>query len=144
MGDIVMNVLRISIAFLFSFFILSCDQKNTDEILREKIIGTWSASYPAEHNNDISAYGEGTYHADGTFRGWNKITFPDGTIKERSYYNSWEIKNRKLILTPKKKYDSPEMNSVIIDYIESIDEQTMILVNNKGEKLIRKRIDKIN
>jgi len=144
MGEIVMNVLRICIAFLFSLFILSCEQKSTDELLREKIIGTWSANHPSRHSNDISAYGEGTYYSDGTFRGWNKITFPDGTIKESSYYESWEIKDHKLILTPKKKYDSPEMNSVMIDHIESIDEQTMILVNDKGEKLTRKRIDKIN
>lgn len=139
-----MNNLRISIAFLFSIFILSCEQKSTDDILKEKIIGTWSASYPARHSNDISAYGEGTYYADGTFKGWNKITFPDGTIEERSYYESWEIKDHKLILTPKKEYEIPEMNTVIVDHIQSIDEQTMILVNDKGEKLTRKRVDKIN
>ncbi|MBD3668888.1 MAG: hypothetical protein HUJ16_13050 [Kangiella sp.] len=139
-----MNNLRISIAFLFSIFILSCEQKSTDDILKEKIIGTWSASYPARHSNDISAYGEGTYYADGTFKGWNKITFPDGTIEESSYYESWEIKDHKLILTPKKEYEIPEMNTVIVDHIQSIDEQTMILVNDKGEKLTRKRVDKIN
>ncbi|ACV27559.1 hypothetical protein [Kangiella koreensis] len=135
-----MNNLRISIAFLFSIFILSCEQKSADDILKEKIIGTWSASYPARHSNDISAYGEGTYYADGTFRGWNKISFPDGTIKEKFYSESWEIKDRKLILRPEKIHDSPEMNSVIVDYIESIDHQTMILINKKGEKLIRKKV----
>lgn len=139
-----MKNLRISIAFLFSIFILSCEQKSTDDTLKEKIIGTWSASYPARHSNDISAYGEGTYYADGTFKGWNKITFPDGTIEERSFYESWEIKNHKLILTPMKKYDSPEMNSVIIDQIDSINEHTMILINKKGEKLIRKKVDNNN
>ncbi len=106
----------------------------------KRIIGTWSASYPAKFEGDISYYGEGTYYQNGKMLGWNKIYLGNGEIIENNFDDTWRIENGSLILTPAIRYEKEHLNVVTKDLIESISEKEMILINPQGKRLIRNRV----
>ncbi len=119
-------------AFICIVFSLSACSENSDLELSKLILGKWRAEY----KGDIRFVGEGEYKEGGVFVGWGKAYFPDGSTKESVFYDLWEIKDNNLII----RESSDSSNVLSADEIISIDNKEMILLNPKGEKLIRKRI----
>ncbi|GAA4355459.1 hypothetical protein [Kangiella marina] len=128
--------MKILALLLIAINLTSCSSETTYPDYKNKIIGKWSINYPGVPYY----YGQAEYKENGEVVGWGKAVFPDGTVKETLFHDSWEIEGNKITFKPLKMYRHEAMNKVITDTIIDINDKEMILLNPDGEKLIRTRI----
>lgn len=130
--------LRTKTLTLFIVFtaLLACNDEPSHPDYKNKIIGKWSINYPGVPYY----YGQAEYKENGEVIGWGKAVFPDGTVEETLFHDSWKIEGNKITFKPLKKYRHEAMNKVTTDTIVDINDKEMILLNPDGKKLIRTRI----
>jgi hypothetical protein len=109
----------------------------TDQELTQKLVGTWITD---ETGGNYRFYGENSFHRDGMHSA-DEIMHADGGTTRWSFSGIWDIKNGKLVASGEVyRSDSSSVETYQVEErIESLTEDELVLVNEKGNKLVRHR-----
>jgi hypothetical protein len=109
----------------------------TDQELTQKLVGTWITD---EGGGNYRFYGENSFHRDGMHSA-DEIMHVDGGTTRWSFSGIWDVKNGKLVASGEvyRSDSSSVQNYQVEERIESLTEDELVLVNEKGTRLIRHR-----
>jgi hypothetical protein len=109
----------------------------TDQELTQKLVGTWVTD---EAGGNYRFYGENSFHRDGMHSA-DEIMHADGGTTRWSFSGSWDIKNGKLVASGEVyRSDSGSVETYQVEErIESLTDDELVLVNEKGNRLVRHR-----
>ncbi|HEY4813083.1 MAG TPA: hypothetical protein VIH58_00325 [Chthoniobacterales bacterium] len=109
----------------------------TDQELTQKLVGTWITD---ETGGNYRFYGENSFHRDGMHSA-DEIMHADGGTTRWSFSGIWDVKNGKLVASGEVyRSDSSSVETYQVEErIESLTEDELVLINEKGNKLIRHR-----
>jgi hypothetical protein len=109
----------------------------TDQALTQKLVGTWITD---EAGGNYRFYGENSFHRDGMHSA-DEIMHADGGTTRWSFSGIWDIKDGKLVASGEVyRSDSTSVETYQVEErIESLTEDELVLVNEKGNRLVRHR-----
>ena len=109
----------------------------TDQELTQKLVGTWITD---EAGGNYRFYGENSFHRDGMHSA-DEIMHADGGTTRWSFSGIWDIKDGKLVASGEVyRSDSSAVQTYQVEErIESLTEDELVLVNEKGNRLVRHR-----
>ena len=109
----------------------------TDQELTQKLVETWITD---EAGGNYRFYGENSFHRDGMHSA-DEIMHADGGTTRWSFSGIWDVKNGKLVASGEVyRSDSSSVQTYQVEErIESLTEDELVLVNEKGNRLIRHR-----
>ena len=109
----------------------------TDQELTQKLVGTWITD---EAGGNYRFYGENSFHRDGMHSA-DEIMHADGGTTRWSFSGIWDVKDGKLVASGEVyRSDSSAVETYQVEErIESLTEDELVLVNEKGNRLIRHR-----
>jgi hypothetical protein len=109
----------------------------TDQELTQKLVGTWITD---ETGGNYRFYGENSFHRDGMHSA-DEIMHADGGTTRWSFSGIWDVKNGKLVASGEVyRSDSSSVETYQVEErIESLTEDELVLINEKGNKLVRHR-----
>jgi hypothetical protein len=109
----------------------------TDQELTQKLVGTWVTD---EAGGNYRFYGENSFHRDGMHSA-DEIMHADGGTTRWSFSGIWDIKNGKLVASGEVyRSDSSSVETYQVEErIESLTDDELVLVNEKGNRLVRHR-----
>ena len=109
----------------------------TDQELTQKLVGTWITD---EAGGNYRFYGENSFHRDGMHSA-DEIMHADGGTTRWSFSGIWDVKDGKLVVSGEVyRSDSTSVETYQVEErIESLTEDELVLVNEKGNRLVRHR-----
>ena len=109
----------------------------TDQELTQKLVGTWITD---EAGGNYRFYGENSFHRDGMHSA-DEIMHADGGTTRWSFSGIWDVKDGKLVASGEVyRSDSSAVETYQVEErIESLTEDELVLVNEKGNRLVRHR-----
>lgn len=109
----------------------------TDQELTQKLVGTWITD---EAGGNYRFYGENSFHRDGMHSA-DEIMHADGGTTRWSFSGIWDVKDGKLVASGEVyRSDSTSVETYQVEErIESLTEDELVLVNEKGNRLVRHR-----
>ncbi|MGA7124747.1 MAG: hypothetical protein WBZ19_00465 [Chthoniobacterales bacterium] len=109
----------------------------TDQELTQKLVGTWVTD---EAGGNYRFYGENRFHRDGMHSA-DEIMHADGGTTRWSFSGMWDVKDGKLVASGEVyRSDSGSVQQYQVEErIESLTEDELVLVNEKGNRLVRHR-----
>jgi hypothetical protein len=109
----------------------------SDQELTQKLVGTWITD---EAGGNYRFYGENSFHRDGMHSA-DEIMHADGGTTRWSFSGSWDVKDGKLVASGEVyRSDSSSVETYQVEErIESLTEDELVLVNEKGNRLVRHR-----
>jgi len=109
----------------------------TDQELTQKLVGTWITD---EAGGNYRFYGENSFHRDGMHSA-DEIMHADGGTTRWSFSGIWDVKDGKLVASGEVyRSDSSAVQTYQVEErIESLTEDELVLVNEKGNRLVRHR-----
>jgi hypothetical protein len=126
--------LAAALTFLFPILLRAAD---SDDVLRQHIIGTWFAYGDL---GNAHRYSQCTYHPDGTDGGFIML-WDDTHVRKVTFSSKWQISFGNLHTTIQHSTDQQDLpdGKVIFDTIISIGDKEMILMNEHGKSYTRAR-----
>jgi hypothetical protein len=109
----------------------------TDQELTQRLVGTWITD---EAGGNYRFYGENSFHRDGMHSA-DEIMHADGGTTRWSFSGIWDVKDGKLVASGEVyRSDSTSVETYQVEErIESLTEDELVLVNEKGNRLVRHR-----
>jgi len=109
----------------------------TDQELTQKLVGTWITD---EAGGNYRFYGENSFHRDGMHSA-DEIMHADGGTTRWSFSGIWDVKDGKLVASGEVyRSDSSAVETYQVEErIESLTDDELVLVNEKGNRLVRHR-----
>jgi hypothetical protein len=109
----------------------------TDQELTQRLVGTWITD---EAGGNYRFYGENSFHRDGMHSA-DEIMHADGGTTRWSFSGIWDVKDGKLVASGEVyRSDSSSVETYQVEErIESLTEDELVLVNEKGNRLVRHR-----
>jgi hypothetical protein len=109
----------------------------TDQELTQKLVGTWITD---ETGGNYRFYGENSFHRDGMHSA-DEIMHADGGTTRWSFSGIWDVKDGKLVASGEVyRSDSSSVETYQVEErIESLTEDELVLVTEKGNRLVRHR-----
>ena len=133
------SFLKCSLAAGLLIICSSACQKSSpsDQELTQKLVGTWITD---EAGGNYRFYGENSFHRDGMHSA-DEVMHADGGTTRWSFSGIWEVKDGKLVAKGEVyRSDSTSVESYQVEErIETVTEDELVLVNEKGTRLVRHR-----
>jgi hypothetical protein len=109
----------------------------TDQELTQKLVGTWITD---ETGGNYRFYGENSFHRDGMHSA-DEIMHADGGTTRWSFSGVWDVKDGKLLASGEvyRSGSSAVQTYRVEERIESLTEDELVLINDKGARLVRHR-----
>lgn len=134
------RILILFFIFLLSIFCLygeTSGEKDNDETLRSKLMGTWKLDRTMP--NGVIAKGTTLLSTNMTFVTKGVISVPDKKPVQIEYEGTWVVKDGVLIETITKHEDSTKIGKITRDAVIRVDDKEFVYKTEKGDEIKRER-----